>query len=149
MDEGFHPTHCHDFIMGLIQFHIEMGSVAPTPLCPPTNTHTHPYSGIGCAACLLFLAPNVDHDVIELRSNWEPADFACHFQWFLCCSPTSCLLFWSGWADAIKMLLLLLLLCDCGSLALLELLSTVPPLATSGTATIDTLGKTGDCKLLA
>lgn len=37
--------------------------------------------------------------------------------------------------------MLLLLLCDCGSLALLELLSTVPPMATDGTATTDALEK--------
>lgn len=36
------------------------------------------YSVIVGGAYLVFLASKVDHDVIELLSNWEPADVASH-----------------------------------------------------------------------
>lgn len=56
--------------MGLIQSYMEV-----LPQQPP-----HLYSGIVGRACLLFLASKVDHDVIELPSNWKPADFASHLR---------------------------------------------------------------------
>lgn len=69
--------------MGLIQSHMEVSPQQP-----------HLYSGIVGGACLLFLASKVDHDVIELPSNWEPADFASHLRQhfvfkFLCCCPSN------------------------------------------------------------
>lgn len=57
-------------MMGLIQSYMEA-----LPQQPP-----HLYSGIVGRACLLFLASKVDHDVIELPSNWKPADFASHLR---------------------------------------------------------------------
>lgn len=70
--------------MGLIQSYMEV-----LPQQPP-----HLYSGIVGRACLLFLASKVDHDVIELPSNWKPADFASHlrqrvFFMFLCGCPSN------------------------------------------------------------
>lgn len=60
--------------MGLIQSHMGVSPQQPPQL----------YSGIVGGADLLFLASKVDDDVIELPSNWEPADFASHLRQRFC-----------------------------------------------------------------